>query len=59
MHFFQDISFTRLDVVKFVLLSTVFSCSLFAYNSVYSPIIETTYNSASILSQEQKAIELF
>jgi len=47
------------DILKFFLLSVIFFISALAYNKAYSPIIDTTYNSASIFSEEQKAIELF
>jgi hypothetical protein len=59
MSLFQKYSIDRLDVVKFILLMTIFAFSFSAYNSAYSPVVETTYNSASIFSHEQKSIELF
>lgn len=59
MNIFQKYSVTHTDIIKFLILSAIFSVSFFAYNRAYSPVVETTYNSASIFSKEEKAIELF
>ena len=59
MRMFQNFSIDRGDIIKCILLTIIFSISFFAYNRAYSPVIETTYNSASVFSHEEKSLELF
>lgn len=52
-------TFTTFDYCKFFILFAIFSILLFSYESAYSPYVQTTFDSASVENQEQKALRLF
>lgn len=51
--------FTTFDYCKFFILFAIFLILLFSYENAYSPYVQTTFDSASIENQEQKALRLF